>query len=256
MISLPQKSATVLALFVLLSCRVVSQAADGYIELFNGRDLSGWDGNPELWTVKDGVIVGETRSASQLSRNEFLIWRGGIPRDFELRAVIKQTGNNSGIQYRSRELPEVGPWVVSGYQLDVHPIVQNNGQLYEERGRLLMGRNGHRVVVDPMGVKWLVLEKPALQVSVEEWNEYVVIARGNHIIHQVNGVTVFELHDHQEIARRLEGILAIQVHSGPPMQVSIKSVRLKILPNSEPGKFEPGRIPPGTGVVPMPAPPR
>ena len=103
--------------------------------LFNGKDLSGWDGNPELWSVKDGVIIGITKADEPLPYNQFLIWRGGKVKNFELRATIRQSGNNSGIQYRSKELSEVGKWSVGGYQCDIHPTSINNAMVYDERGR-------------------------------------------------------------------------------------------------------------------------
>lgn len=227
--------------------------ADGeFRSLFNGRDLTGWDGNPELWSVEDGVIVGRTRDERQLDYNQFLIWRGGEVTDFELRATVRQSGNNSGIQYRSHEYTEAGPWALTGYQLDIHPIQANNGQLYEERGRRLMGRNGHRVVVGPDGAKWLVEEKAPLTTDVTQWNEYTIIARGNRIVHQINGRTVYELLDCEPGKRSLAGLLAFQIHRGPPMTVEIKDVALKALPATAASPFEPSLVPPGTGQVKMP----
>ncbi len=235
--------------FLMAGC---SQKTDEFRSLFNGSDLSGWDGNPGLWSVESGSIVGRSTSAEQLAYNEFLIWRGGEEADFELRAKVRQTGNNSGVQYRSREHPEVGRWVVGGYQIDIHPIHQNNGQLYEERGRRLIGRNGHSVIIDPSGEKWLVEELGLVETDVTAWNEYVVIARGNQIEHQINGRTVFKLADFQSDQRALVGMIAFQIHRGPPMQVEVSEVRLKTLPRTKPTAFDPSLIPPGATKVPMP----
>ena len=117
------------------SLTTTSGAADGaFRPLFNGKDLSGWDGNPDLWSVEDGCITGKTTGPEQLSYNQFLIWRGGKVKNFELRAKVKQAGNNSGIQYRSKELPGIGKWSVGGYQCDIHPAAPNNAMVYEERG--------------------------------------------------------------------------------------------------------------------------
>lgn len=226
--------------------------AEGFRRLFNGVDLKGWDGNPELWSVLEGVIVGQTTAARKLSYNEFLIWRGGQVADFELRFKIRQTGNNSGVQYRSREHPEIGRWAVGGYQFDIHPIPQNNGQLYEERGRKLIGRNGHSVVVDPRGDKWLVEELGMVATDVTVWNEYSIVARGNHIEHRINGRTVFKLADYQPDARALSGLLAIQIHQGPPMRVEISEILLKTLPRVERRAFNSSLIPEGAIQVPMP----
>lgn len=225
---------------------------EGFRRLFNGVDLKGWDGNPELWSVVEGVIVGQTTAARKLAYNEFLIWRGGHVADFELRFKMRQTGNNSGVQYRSREYPEVGRWVVGGYQCDIHPIPQNNGQLYEERGRKLIGRNGHSVVVDPRGEKWLVDELGMVTTDVTVWNEYTIVARGNHIEHRINGRTVFKLSDFQSDSRALNGLLAIQIHQGPPMRVEISEILLRTLPPVELTAFEPSLIQKDAIRVPMP----
>ncbi len=211
--------------------------------LFNGTDLSVWDGNPELWSVKDGVMTGITKADEPLPYNQFLIWRGGSVKNFELRATIRQTGNNSGIQYRSKELPNVGKWSIGGYQCDIHPTAANNAMLYDERGRGIVAKNGQQVIVDELGAKWLVKEQSPIEVSVPEWNEYKIIARGNHLIHQVNGKTTVDLIDHQSSERELEGLLAFQVHRGPAMKVEIKDVFLKELPDGELLSLEQNPIP-------------
>ena len=201
--------------------------------LFNGKDLSGWDGNPELWSVQNGAITGSTKADEPLPYNQFLIWRGGKVKNFELRVMLRQTGNNSGIQYRSRELTEVGKWSIGGYQCDVHPTPANNAMLYDERGRGIVAQNGQEVIVDAAGAKWLVKEFSPIEVVVSDWNEYKIIARGNHLIHQINGKTTADIIDHQESERELEGLLAFQVHRGPAMKVEIKDIFLKDLPDGD-----------------------
>ncbi len=221
--------------------------------LFNGKDLSGWDGNPELWTVKDGAIVGITKADEPLPYNQFLIWRGGKVKNFELRVTLRQSGNNSGIQYRSRELPDVGKWSIAGYQCDVHPTPVNNAMVYDERGRGIVAKNGQEVIVDGSGAKWLVKEHPPVEVVVPDWNEYKIIARGNHLIHQVNGNTTAELIDHQESERELEGLLAFQVHRGPAMKVEIKDIFLKELPDGDVVTLEQKPIPKEAKAIGAPA---
>ncbi len=201
--------------------------------LFNGTDLSGWEGNPETWSVQDGVVVGTTKDDEPLLYNQFLIWRGGQVKNFELRATIRQSGNNSGIQYRSRELSEVGKWSIGGYQCDIHPTTANNAMLYDERGRGIVATNGQDVIIDPSGKKWLAKQREPVDATVADWNEYKIVARGNHLIHQVNGKTTADIVDHQESERELEGLLAFQVHRGPGMKVEIKDVFLKELPVGE-----------------------
>ena len=136
-------------LFAVFLTSLPSFAEEGFTDLFNGKDLSGWDGNPELWSVEDGAITGKTKGPEHLAYNQFLIWRGGTLKNFELRVKVKVIGdNNSGIQYRSKELPENGPWSIGGYQCDVHPAAPNNAMVYHERGRGIVAQNGQTVVVE------------------------------------------------------------------------------------------------------------
>ncbi|NBV20668.1 MAG: DUF1080 domain-containing protein [Proteobacteria bacterium] len=228
------------ASFVLLNS---SLAQDGFRPLFNGKDLTGWDGNSELWTVEDGCISGKTKGPEQLSYNQFLIWRGGVLKNFELRAKVKESGNNSGIQYRSRELAEVGKWSVGGYQCDIHPAPANNGMVYEERARGIIVQNGQSVVIDPEGKRWLVAEREPVKVDIAEWHEYTVIAQGSHLIHKVDGKVTIDLVDHEEAKRSLAGILAFQIHRGPAMSVQIKDVMLKELPEGGVTAFDKAALP-------------
>ncbi len=207
-------------------------AQEGFKPLFDGKSLAGWDGNPELWSVEDGAITGKTKGPDHLAYNQFLIWRGGVVKNFELRAKIKCSASNSGIQYRSKELAEAGKWVVGGYQCDVHANAPYNGMVYEERGRGILVQNGQNVVIDDKGDKWLAAERDAVKVDFTEWHEYVIVAQGNHLIHKVDGKVTIDLVDHDPKNRSLEGLLAFQVHKGPAMVVQIKDVVLKELPDS------------------------
>ena len=217
--------------FLLVALSPLS-AQDGFKPLFDGKTLAGWDGNPELWSVEDGAMVGKTKGPEHLAYNEFLIWRGGVVRNFELRAKVKCSASNSGIQYRSQELPAVGKWVVGGYQCDIHPNAPYNGMVYDERGRGIIVQNGQHVVIDDKGAKWLSAEHDPIKVDVTQWHDYVIIAQGNRLIHKINGKVTIELVDHDAKDRELEGLLAFQVHKGPAMVVQIKDVMLKELPAS------------------------
>jgi hypothetical protein len=229
------------ALVLLASALSAFAAEDGFKPLFNGQDLKGWDGNPELWKVENGTIVGTTTGPDHLAYNQFLIWRGGTVKNFELRAKVKQAGNNSGIQYRSKELPEVGKWSIGGYQCDIHPTAENNAMLYDERGRGIIAKNGQSVIIAPNGDKFLTAERAPVKVEVAEWNEYSVIAQGNKLTHKVNGQVTAEIIDHQVGERELEGLLALQIHRGPAMRVEIKDVMLKVLPDG--GLLSPEQAP-------------
>ncbi len=207
---------------------VTSLAAEkGFKDLFNGKDLSGWDGNPKFWSVQNGVITGKTSSPEDLSYNQFLIWKGGTLENFELKASIKVTGNNSGIQYRSQLRPDIGDWAVSGYQCDVHPKAENNAMVYHEKGRGIVAQNGQDIVMAPDGAKWLVGTRKPVAVDTEKWHEYSILAEGNQITHKLDGKVTAKLSDYDEAGRSLKGILAFQIHRGPAMEVQIKDVRLK-----------------------------
>ena len=237
-------------------CLLVSLASaeDGFRSLFNGKDLTGWDGNPELWSVEDGAITGKTKGPDHLSYNQFLIWRGGTLKNFELRAKVRVEGNNSGIQYRSKEMPDIGKWSISGYQCDVHPTPVNNAMVYHERGRGIIAKNGQSITVDPQGNKWIVAERDPVAVDTAQWHEYTVIAKGNHVVHKIDGKITAELTDHDSAHRSLAGLLAFQIHRGPAMVVQIKDVRLKDLPGGGEITFEKSNIPNDAQMVEAPKP--
>ena len=218
-------------------------AEPGFKPLFNGKDLTGWDGNPALWSVEDGCITGKTAGPETLAYNQFLIWRGGVVKNFELRAKVKQSGNNTGIQYRSKELTEVGKWSVGGYQCDIHPAAANNAMLYGEKAGGILGQNGQSVVIDPEGKRWVVAQRESVKVDVAEWHEYTVIAQGNRLVHKLDGQVTVEVVDHEEARRSLAGILAFQIHRGPAMKVQIKDVLLKELPDGGVLAFDKAALP-------------
>ncbi len=228
---------SLLAAGLLTGCGETENASNDEVEvLFNGEDLTGWEGNPENWSVVDGTIVGTTTDENPLPYNQFLIYKGDPVEDFELTAELKLTsdGNNSGIQYRAQLRPDLGDNVVSGYQCDMHPFVWANGMLYDEKGRGIVAKRGMKVVVTPEG--------KALQVgdlgqepefNTGEWSQYKITARGNHLVHEVNGVQTVDVYDHQESEREQSGVIAFQIHKGPAMKIEIRNVTLKRLPKSE-----------------------
>ena len=161
-----------------------------------------------------------------------------------MKATVRVIGdNNSGIQYRSRELPEVAPFVITGYQCDIHPAIEHTGMTYEEKGRGIFGLNGTNVMLDPEGALWKLSEHEPVKVDVAQWNEYTVIARGNHLIHQINGETSSELTDYHETGRALEGLLAIQLHRGNANRVEVKELKVKPLDDGEVVVFDPKALP-------------
>ncbi len=232
---------SLILLLTLCSCSL-SFAEEGFTSLFNGKDLAGWDGDPALWKVEDGIVVGTCEGPDAFESNTFLIWRGGEVKDFEIRATIRVIGdNNSGVQYRSREMPEVGKWAITGYQCDVHPAIQHTGMTYEEKGRGMFGLNGNNVLLDPKGERWLISQQEPVKVDTSEWNEFTIIARGNHLIHKVNGKVTSEFFDYHE-GMSLEGLLAIQLHRGNAHRVEIKEVKLKTLDDGNVLEFDPAMV--------------
>jgi hypothetical protein len=205
--------------------------------IFNGKDLSGWDGDPRLWTVKDGVIHGETTKENVAKGNTFIIWKEGTTKDFELRLSFRcNAANNSGIQYRSKHITEgVGnKWVVRGYQHEVRnelKIPNIAGFIYDEggkRGRLT--GVGEKVVWNADGTKTVTstgLDQAAFEklFKLDDWNEVVIIAKGNNVQHYLNGVQLVDFTDDDPKLALLDGILALQLHAGAPMWVEFKNIR-------------------------------
>lgn len=238
------KKAAVLSLFVMLVVGLVrpALAADDWVSLFNGKDLAGWDGDTRLWSVKDGVIHGETTAENPAKNNTFLVWRGGSPKDFELKIQFRMRNGNSGIQYRSKEFDK---WRIAGYQAEV-VNEDTAGFLYHEAGRASLVNVGDFVTIDKDGKKQVVgnvndkaeLVKAGF-VKPKDWNAYHIICRGNHIIHYLNGYKTMELIDNDRVTNPAdpkdnngasrEGLIALQIHVGPPMVVEFKDISLKTL---------------------------
>jgi hypothetical protein len=207
---------------------------EGFKAVFNGRDLTGWEGSPKYWSVEDGCLTG--KADGTLRFNRFITWRGGTVKNFELRVKVKvsPTGN-SGLQYRGTERPDLGESVVTGYQCDVVPNrADYNGMLYEERGRRILAHTGEKVVIDPKGQSWVVGQFPLKEFQAGEWHDYRVLAEGNHYRHWIDGQPTVDVIDLDEKGRKLEGVLAVQVHVGPPMTIQYKDFFLKALPDDLP----------------------
>jgi hypothetical protein len=224
----------------------------GFKSIFNGKDLTDWDGDPKYWTVEDGALTGTTDGT--LRANSFIVWRGGTVKNFEMRVKVKITqGGNSGLQYRSVPFPSAGPYVLTGYQCDI--VTTNDeydGMLYDERGRRILAQSGTRVVIDPNNEKWIVGSVgPIKRFPAGEWHEYRVLVRGNHHQHFIDGHKTVEVFDHDPKGRRLEGLLGVQVHVGPAMKVQFKDWRLRDLPAVPLVPPEKTPIPPNSPKVPV-----
>ncbi len=214
--------------------------AAGMQSLFNGKDLAGWDGDPRLWSVKDGVIHGETTEANPAKGNTFIIWKDGRTKDFELRLAFRcNATNNSGIQYRSKHITEgkVGnEWVVRGYQHELrneNKLPNVSGFIYDEggkRGRICVV--GEEATWEKDGKKLIksdLVDQAGFQklFKLDDWNDVVIIAKGNHIQHFLNNTLILDFTDNNSELALSEGILALQLHAGKPMWAEFKNIRIR-----------------------------
>ena len=232
----------VLAAAILAAAPLPAQDVEpGFNSLFNGKDLSGWAGRTNHWSVEDGAITGVTTADNPAKGNNFIIAKSTdgdqrlIVDDFELRFSYKFSSDwgNSGLQYRSKDF---GNFVVGGYQADFEVGLTFSGILYEERmTRGIMAQRGEQVVWGADGKKKVVgkTDKTSaeIQAAIQKngWNDYVIIAKGNHLQHFINGKQTVDVVDEQAAKAAKSGILALQLHAGPPMQSQFKNLRIKTL---------------------------
>ena len=180
----------------------------GFVKLFNGKDLSGWEGDAKLWKIADGMIVGDSPGIKQ---NEFLATRKSYG-DFELRLEFRLHGGkgNSGIQFRSKRV--AGSAAIEGYQADIGQSYW--GVLYDEHRR-------RKVLARPAAKLDRIFKK-------DDWNSYTISAQGNHVVLKINGVTTVDYKEEDDTIAR-EGIIALQIHSGPAMRIDFRNIRIRDL---------------------------
>ncbi len=205
----------------------------GFVPIFNGSDLKGWEGDPKLWSVQDGVIVGQTSDEDPIEYNTFLKWTLGEVDDFELKLEYRITSGNSGVQIRSFDLEQ--PYAVGGYQADIDADLVHTGLNYGEKFRGILARRGQKAVVNEEGKPEVTgslgdPEELASHINKDGWNSYHIIAKGNHFTYKINDVVMSELTDEDTDTRRRSGLLAFQLHKGPAMKVEFRNIELKRLP--------------------------
>jgi hypothetical protein len=208
----------------------------GFQPIFDGKTMAGWEGNPTYWRVEDGSLVGEITPSTVIKSNTFVIWRGGRPKDFELKLEyrISATGN-SGINYRSVVIPDpVTPgnaFAMRGYQCDIDGRKQYAGNNYEEKGRLFLALRGQltRVVGGrpPVLVSTFGDAAELGKLVADDWNAVHISARGNMLMHAINGRLMSVVIDDDPPSRPADGLIGVQVHVGPPMKVEYRNIRLK-----------------------------
>jgi len=208
----------------------------GFTPIFDGKSLAGWDGNPTYWRAENGSLVGEITPSSVIKSNIFAIWRGGRPRDFELKLDYRiSAGGNSGINYRSAVVPDpvtpANAFAMKGYQLDIDGKKEYSGNNYEEKGRLFLAVRGQvtRVVGGrPPIVLATFGDSAALGGFVtEDWNAVHLIVRGNAATHIINGHLMTMVTDDDPPNRPADGFIGVQVHVGGPMKVEYRNLRIR-----------------------------
>jgi hypothetical protein len=207
--TMPARHSFLFALLLSFVAVTHATADEGFKPLFDGRTLTGWTGDDKLWSVEDGTIAGTTEGV-KLQKNTFLATEKTY-KNFVLKVKFKLRNGNSGIQFRSKSFPE---HVVRGYQADIAENVFM-GILYEEGGRGIL-----------VNVK---ASEVAEHVKKDDWNEYVITADGPHITQVLNGFTTVDYTEKEEVGAK-EGIIALQLHVGPPMRVWFKDIEIRELP--------------------------
>ncbi len=226
--------------------------AEGFVAIFDGETLDGWDGDTAYWRVANGSLLGEITPEKLLKTNSFIIWQGGQPADFELKTEFRITkSGNSGINYRSERIDTI-PYALRGYQADIDGENTYTGQNYEERKRTTLAYRGEQATIgtqpnpDESGslranvnnnawgnreVMTSLGESDSLKALIhpEDWNECHLIVRGNRLQHYINGVLMSEVIDQDTVNRTTAGLLGVQVHVGPPMRVEYRNLQLKEL---------------------------
>jgi len=219
---------TVIALTALL----VGAPGDGFKSIFDGKTFDGWKAaDMSFWSIEDGALTAKITPEHNLPENLYLIWQGGELKDFELKLkhrVFGSPGINCGFQFRSKELPNHD---VAGYQVDNNLDTDWLVRLYDEHGRHDLAWRGQSATFDEKGVrtetKIEAAQGPA-KFALEEWHEYHLIAKGPHLQLKVNGELVAEVYDNDPAQQDFAGILALQLHTGPPTVAQFKDVQLKI----------------------------
>lgn len=225
---------------------------EGFMTIFDGQTLEGWEGDTAYWRVENGNLVGQITPDKLLETNSFIIWQGGEPKDFELKTEFRITENgNSGINYRSDQLDTI-PYALRGYQADIDGQNRYTGQNYEERKRTTLAYRGEKAVItsqdnpgEPGSLRANVKNNAwthrqvteslgnsdslKANINSEDWNECHLIVKGNHLQHYINGILMSDVTDDDPVNRKMEGLLGVQVHVGPPMMVEYRNLRIKEL---------------------------
>jgi len=242
-----------IAVYLTIFCILVSCGSSktsspnlGFESIFDGETLSGWEGDPVYWRVENGNLVGEVTPSTILDRNSFIIWKEGITEDFEFKAEYRiSEDGNSGINYRSEEIDNL-PFALVGYQCDIDGQNRYTGMNYEERRRTTLANPGKMVVLESStsstlkenikNNQWLPRKEIGdtgdidlfkSQIKTNDWNSVHIVVKGNRMQHFINGNLMSDVTDNDKFNRRLEGLLGVQVHVGPPMRIEYRNMMIK-----------------------------
>ena len=228
----------------------ISSANNGFENIFDGKSLRGWEGDPVYWRVENGNLVGEVTPSTILDRNSFIIWKGGLTKDFEFKAEYRISGDgNSGINYRSEMHPDLD-FALVGYQCDIDGKNRYTGMNYEERKRTTLANAGKIVVLENNLIgssslkdniknnQWTPRKEVGdtgdinffkSQIKSNDWNAVHIIVKGNRMQHFINGNLMSDVTDNDLNYQRKDGFLGVQVHVGPPMKIEYKNMRIKTI---------------------------
>lgn len=229
---MPRFAHLLLASFFLLAISSPTVADDGFKNLFDGKSLTGWKGDPKFWSIEDGAITAKTTKDNPTKGNTFCVYQKDKPGNFELVFEYRIDGGNSGFQFRSFQLGD-DPYRIGGYQADIDAQKNWAGTLYGERFRGILAKRGERAVlkgkkrdIEKLGDTKKLAENIK---SYPEWNTFKVVAKGFVFKQYINGKLMSEFHDEDTANRRENGLLALQLHAGPPMKVQFRKIRIKKL---------------------------
>ena len=224
-----------LALIILSNALTAQAQQTGqFIKMFDGKSMKGWEADTTFWKVKDNSFVGEVTAKTPIKTNTFLIWRGGLPANFEFKAKYKiSPEGNSGVNYRSEELPDI-KYALKGYQADIDGGNVYSGQNYEERGRGFLAKRGEIALLktdkEPT-ITGSVGNSDALKRNIKEgdWNEIHIIVKNNRMKHYINGVLMSDVTDEDLVKRKMKGLIGLQVHVMATMKVEYRDLYIKQL---------------------------
>jgi hypothetical protein len=221
-------------MMVSIALTVQAQKTGDFVKIFDGKSMKGWEADTTFWKVKDNSFVGEVTAKTPIKTNTFLIWRGGLPANFEFKAKYKiSPEGNSGVNYRSEELPDI-KYALKGYQADIDGGNVYTGQNYEERGRGFLAKRGEIALLktdkEPT-ITGSVGNSDALKTKIKagDWNEIHIIVNNNRMKHYINGVLMSDVTDEDLVKRKMKGLLGLQVHVMPTMKVEYRDLYIKLL---------------------------